>query len=69
MKTKFKHWLIDQNSEFINSCGVDCILSKLDDELNILPCYDLNAAHKEEVETLGLWLDAFYRDLDTLSLR
>lgn len=63
MKKHFKKWLIDQNSNFINSCGIEVILSKLDDELNILPCHDPNVAHEEETETLIEWLDAFYREL------
>lgn len=63
MKTQFKQWLINQNSDFINGCGIECILSKLDDELNILPCNDPTVAHEEETETLELWLDAFYNNL------
>ena len=63
MKTQFKQWLINQNSDFINDCGIECILSKLDDELNILSCDDPTVASEEETETLELWLDAFYNDL------
>lgn len=63
MKKHFKQWLIDQNSDFINSCGIEVILSKLDDDLNILPCHDPNVACDEEVETLNEWLTAFYSEL------
>lgn len=63
MKEYFKQWLINQNSDFINGCGIECILSKLDDELNILPCNDPTVAHEEETETLIKWIEAFYRTL------
>ncbi|AHG75389.1 hypothetical protein X808_8660 [Mannheimia varigena USDA-ARS-USMARC-1296] len=53
MKELFKQWLINQNSDFINGCGIDCILSKVDDRLNI------TNANEEETETLQEWLDAF----------
>lgn len=58
MKTQFKQWLINQNSTFINECGIDCILAKLDDELSILN------ANKYEYETLQEWLEMFYETLD-----
>lgn len=54
MKAQFKQWLINQNSSFINGCGIDCILSKLDDDLNIN-----DNANEEEAETLDEWLTAF----------
>ncbi|MEG9475742.1 hypothetical protein [Mannheimia indoligenes] len=53
MKELFKQWLMNQNSPFINGCGIDCILSKVDDRLNI------TNASEEETETLQEWLDAF----------
>lgn len=53
MKELFKQWLINQNSDFINGCGIDCILSKVDDGLKIIN------ANEEETETLQEWLDAF----------
>lgn len=53
MKELFKQWLINQNSDFINGCGIDCILSKVDDRLNI------TNANEEEAETLIEWLEAF----------
>lgn len=53
MKELFKQWLINQNSDFINGCGIDCILSKVDDRLNI------TNASEEETETLEEWLEAF----------
>lgn len=53
MKELFKQWLINQNSDFINGCGIDCILSKVDDRLNI------TNASEEETETLQEWLVAF----------
>lgn len=54
MKSQFKQWLINQNSLFINGCGIDCILSKLDDDLQI------TNATIEERETLEEWLDRFF---------
>lgn len=59
MKAKFKQWLIDQNSDFINGCGIDCILSKIDDQLLIVN------ANKYEAETLFEWLEQFYSDIQT----
>lgn len=59
MKAKFKQWLIDQNSDFINGCGIDCILSKIDDRLLIVN------ANKCEAETLFEWLEQFYSDIQT----
>lgn len=56
MKEQFKQWLINQNSDFINECGIDCILSKLDDELSII------YANEEETETLYQWREKFYAD-------
>lgn len=53
MKELFKQWLISQNSDFINGCGIDCILSKVDDRLKIIN------ANEEETETLEGWLAAF----------
>ncbi|MEG9531505.1 hypothetical protein [Mannheimia indoligenes] len=53
MKELFKQWLINQNSPFINSCGVECILSKVDDWLNI------TNASEEETETLQELFGAF----------
>ncbi len=54
MKTLFKHWLANQDSDFINGCGIDCILSKVDDQLNIIN------ANEEETDTLNEWLESFY---------
>lgn len=53
MKELFKQLLINQNSDFINGCGIDCILSKVDDGLKIIN------ANEEETEMLQEWLDAF----------
>lgn len=53
MKELFKQWLINQNSPFINGCDVECILSKVDDSLEIIN------ANEEETETLQEWLAAF----------
>lgn len=53
MKELFRQWLINQNSPFINGCGIDCILSKVDDSLEIIN------ANEEETETLKEWLDTF----------
>lgn len=53
MKELFKQWLINQNSPFINGCGIDCILSKVDDQLKIIN------ANEEETETLQERLVAF----------
>ncbi|QNS14523.1 hypothetical protein [Mannheimia bovis] len=53
MKELFKQWLINQNSDFINGCGIECILSKVDDRLKIIN------ANEEETETLEEWLEAF----------
>lgn len=58
MKSQFKQWLINQNSLFINGCGIDCILSKLDDDLQI------TNATIEERETLEEWLDRFFANSD-----
>lgn len=60
MKELFKQWLMNQNSSFINGCGVECILSKVDDLLNIIN------ANEEETETLIEWLSAFLRDVSVL---
>lgn len=57
MKELFKQWLMNQNSSFINGCGIDCILSKVDDRLNI------TNASEEETETLIEWLNAFLQDV------
>ncbi|NBB68588.1 hypothetical protein [Mannheimia haemolytica] len=57
MKELFKQWLINQNSDFINGCGVECILSKVDDWLNIIN------ANEEETETLVEWLNAFLQEV------
>lgn len=57
MKELFKQWLINQNSPFINGCGVECILSKIDNNLNIIN------ANEEETETLIEWLNAFLQDV------
>ncbi|HDL1259646.1 TPA: hypothetical protein PWU83_002482 [Mannheimia haemolytica] len=57
MKELFKQWLINQNSDFINGCGVECILSKVDDWLNIIN------ANEEETETLIEWRNAFLQDV------
>ncbi|MDW0446468.1 hypothetical protein P2F66_12895, partial [Mannheimia haemolytica] len=57
MKELFKQWLINQDSPFINSCGVECILSKVDDRLNIIN------ANEEETETLIEWRNAFLQDV------
>lgn len=54
MKQKFKQWLINQNSEFINECGIECILSKVDDQLLVVN------ANEYEAETLWEWIEAFY---------
>lgn len=59
MKEKFRQWLIDQNSDFINGCGIDCILSKIDDRLLIVN------ANEYEAETLLEWLEQFYSDIQT----
>ncbi|MDP8184418.1 hypothetical protein [Phocoenobacter skyensis] len=52
MKQQFKQWLINQNDRFIND-NITSILSKIDDELNIIN------ANEEETETLILWLSEF----------
>lgn len=57
MKELFKQWLINQNSDFINGCGIDCILSKVDDRLKIIN------SNEEETETLKEWLGAFLQDV------
>lgn len=57
MKELFKQWLINQNSLFIDGCGIDCILSKIDDRLNIIN------ANEEETETLQEWLGAFLQEV------
>lgn len=57
MKELFKQWLMNQNSSFINGCGIDCILSKVDDRLNI------TNASEEETETLQEWLGAFLQEV------
>lgn len=54
MKEKFRQWLISQNSEFINECGIDCILSKIEERLFIIN------ANEQEAETLCEWLEQFY---------
>lgn len=54
MKEKFRQWLIEQNSDFINGCGIDCILSKIDDWLLIVD------ANEYEAKTLFEWLEQFY---------
>ncbi len=62
MKELFKNWLIRQNSTFINECGIDCILSKVDDRLNIIN------ATEEEIETLTEWLNTFFDDVSVLEV-
>ncbi|AHG72995.1 hypothetical protein X781_8470 [Mannheimia sp. USDA-ARS-USMARC-1261] len=57
MKELFKQWLISQNSSFISGCGIDCILSKVDENLNIIN------ANEEETETLIEWLGAFLQNV------
>lgn len=57
MKELFKQWLISQNSDFINGCGVECILSKVDDRLKIIN------ANEEETETLIEWRNAFLQEV------
>ncbi|SEM65692.1 hypothetical protein [Phocoenobacter skyensis] len=52
MKQQFRQWLINQNDTFIND-NLDSILSKIDDEFNIIN------ANEEETETLILWLSEF----------
>ena len=42
MKKEFKKWLISLNCELINDLGVDEIVSRLDDRLEII------SANKEE---------------------
>ena len=42
MKEKFKLWLISLNSDLINDLGIDEIISRVDDRLEIV------AASKEE---------------------
>lgn len=59
MKTLFKQWLIEQQSEFINECGIDCILSKLDDQLLVVN------ANEYEAETLFKWLELFYTEFSS----
>ncbi|QGM81483.1 hypothetical protein [Otariodibacter oris] len=56
MKTLFKQWLINQNSSFIKGCGIDVILSKVDDQLDVIN------ANEEETETLNDWLADFLID-------
>ncbi len=60
MKELFKNWLIQQNSNFINECGIDCILSKVDNKLRI------TNATEEETETLIEWLNAFLDEVSVL---
>ena len=42
MKEKFKLWLISLNSDLINDLGIDEIVSRVDDKLEVI------AANKEE---------------------
>lgn len=62
MKELFKTWLIQQNSEFINECGIDCILSKVDNKLKII------TATEKETETIIEWLSTFLYDVSVLSV-
>lgn len=57
MKELFKQWLNNQNSSFIDGCGIDCILSKVDENLNTIN------ASEEEIETLIEWLGAFLQEV------
>ncbi|TLU75923.1 hypothetical protein [Mannheimia varigena] len=57
MKELFKQWLINQNSRFIDDCGIGCILSKVDENLTIIN------ANEEETETLIEWLGAFLQEV------
>lgn len=62
MKELFKNWLVKQNSNFINECGIDCILSKVDNKLKIIN------ATEEETETLTEWLNAFLDDVSVIAV-
>lgn len=46
MKEKFKLWLISLNCDLINDLGIDEIVSRLDDKLEVV------AANKEEKAVL-----------------
>ncbi|MDE8035884.1 MULTISPECIES: hypothetical protein [Actinobacillus] len=58
MKQEFKKWLINQNSQYINDCGIETILSRVDDELSILQI----ATEEERIQLLE-WLDQFIDNL------
>ena len=53
MKEKFKLWLISLNCEMINDLGVDEIVSRVDDRLEII------FANKEERVVLEAFIKSF----------
>lgn len=53
MKEKFKLWLVSLNCDLINDLGIDEIVSRVDDKLEVV------AANKEERVVLGDLIKCF----------